>query len=164
MWDRLLRAIDRFESGQTALSFAASVASANQASVRVLHVRELSRMARVLPLEIPAEAEELVRDAVESLRLLGVPADGRSCSVLEDHVARRIVSEALMWECQAIVLGSRRLHGIGRLSGRGVRERALRLSSLPVLVGPAAEGDGVYWPPRLRPDRQRHESPHVQSA
>jgi hypothetical protein len=75
--------------------------------------------------------------------------------VQQDHVARRIVDEALLWECQVVVLGSRRLHGIGRLSGRGVRERVLRLSSLPVLVGPAAESNGLYWPPRFRSDRQQ---------
>lgn len=154
MWDRLLCAIDQFESGQSALSFVTGVATANGASVRVLHIRELSRMARVLPLETPGEADELVRDAVLSLGSLGVPAEGRSGSALEDHVAQRIVNEALVWDCQAIVLGSRRLRGIGRLSGRGVRERVLRLSSLPVLVAPAAESDGIYWPPRFRADRQ----------
>ena len=68
------------------------------------------------------------------------------------------MEEGLIWECQAIVLGSRRLHGIGRLSGRGVRERVLRLSSLPVLVGPAPESNGIYWPPRFRADRNRPES------
>lgn len=153
MWDRLLCAIDQFESGQTALDFAAAVASANESSVRVLHLRELSKMARVIPLETPAQAEELVRDTVMSLRMRGIAAEGRSCSALEDHVARRIVEEAMLWECQAIILGSRRLRGIGRLSGRGVRERILRASSLPVLVGPPAENNGIYWPPRFRSDQ-----------
>ena len=36
MWDRLLFAIDQFESGQTALRFAAGVAEASTADVRVL--------------------------------------------------------------------------------------------------------------------------------
>jgi nucleotide-binding universal stress UspA family protein len=155
VWDRLLCAIDQFESGQNTLDFVAGVASANDASLCVLHIREVPKMARVLPLESPAEAEELVRDAVLSLRMLGIAAEGRSCSVLEDHVARQIVKKALLWECQAIVLGSRRLHGISRFSGRGVRERILRLSSLPVLVGPAAETNGIYLPPRFRPDRDQ---------
>jgi nucleotide-binding universal stress UspA family protein len=157
VWDRLLFAIDQFESGQTALEFVAGVASANDASVRVLHIRELPRMARALPLESPAEAEDLVREAVRSLQLLGVPAEGRSCSVLQEHVARRIVEEALQWKCQGIVLGSRRLHGIARLSGRGARERILRLSSLPVLVAPAAETNGIFWPSRFRPNREHPE-------
>ena len=155
MWDRLLCAIDQFESGQTALDFVAGVASANDASVCVLHIRELPKMARVLPLETPAESEELVGDAVLSLRMRGIAAEGRSYSVLEDHVARQIVKKALLWECQAFVLGSRRLHGISRLSGRGVRERILRLSSLPVLVAPAAESNGISWPPRFRSDERQ---------
>jgi len=153
MWDRLLCAIGQFESDQTALGLAASVASANESSVRVLHIRELSKMARVIPLETPDQAEELVRDAVDSLRMLGIAAAGRSCSALEDHVARRIVDEARLWESQAIILGSRRLRGIDRLSGRGVRERILRASLLPVLVGPRA--DGIYRSPMLRRDRDQ---------
>ena len=158
MWDRMLLAIDQYESGQSALEFVAGVASANDASVRVLHIRELSRMARVLPLESPGEAEELVREAVGSLQALGVPSGGQACSVPQEHVARRIVEEALLWECQGIVLGSRRLHGISRLSGRGVRESVLRLSSLPVLVAPAAENNGIFWPPRFRPNRGHPEA------
>ncbi len=153
MWERLLCAIDQFETGQTALAFVVGVASANQSSVRVLHIREVSRVAHSLPLETPIEAEELVRDAVRTLQRLGIAADGRSCSVQQEHVAKRIVHEALHWECQALVLGSRRLRGIGRLSSGGVRERILRQSFLPVLVAPAAESNGIYWPPRFRSDR-----------
>jgi nucleotide-binding universal stress UspA family protein len=154
VWKRLQLAIDQFESGQVALRFVADVASANDATVRVLHLRELSRMARVMPLQTPDEAEDLVREAVHSLQLLGVAAEGRSCSVLEDHVAQRIVKEAALWECDAIALGSRRLRGIGRLSGRGVRERTLRLSPLPVLVAPTPEIDGIIRPARFRDARE----------
>jgi nucleotide-binding universal stress UspA family protein len=158
VWDRLLFAIDQFESGQTALGFVAGVARANDASVRVLHIREVPRMARALPLESPNEAAELVREAVRSLQWLGVTADGRSSSVLQEHVARRIVEEASLWECHAIVLGSRRLHGVARLSGRGVREHILRLSPLPVLVAPTGETNGIFWPARFRRSG-RHPQP-----
>jgi nucleotide-binding universal stress UspA family protein len=160
VWDRLLFAIDQFESGQTALGFVAGVAAANDASVRVLHIREVPRMARVLPLETPAEAEDLVRDAVHSLQIRGVAAEGRSDSVLQEHVPRRIVEEASLWACQAIVLGSRRLHGISRLSGRGVRERILRLSPLPVLVAPTPEVNGIFRPSKLRPAQEPPKASH----
>jgi nucleotide-binding universal stress UspA family protein len=163
VWDRLLCAIDQFESGQSALDFAAGLAATNDSSIRVFHIRELSRMARVMPLETPLDAEEFVRDAVFSLGQRNVAAEGRFASALEDQVARRIVEEAISWECKGIVLGSRRVRGIARLSGRGVRERVLRLSTLPVLVAPAATSNGIYWPPRLRSegeqsgsDRNRH--------
>jgi nucleotide-binding universal stress UspA family protein len=151
----VLCAIDQFESGQVALRFAADVASADDASVRVLHIRELSRMARVMPLETPDEAEALVRQAVHSLQLAGVPAEGRSCSVLQDRVAHQIVKEASQWDCRAIVLGSRRLRGIQRLSGWGVRERVLRLSSLPVLVAPTAPVNGIVRPEKAGNHRLR---------
>jgi nucleotide-binding universal stress UspA family protein len=160
VWDRLLFAIDQFESGQMALDFVAGVAAANDASVRVLNIREIPRMARVPPLETPADAEQLVRDAVYSLQMRGVAAEGRFVSLLQEHVARRIVEEARRWECQAIVLGSRRLHGIGRLSGRGVRERVLRLSSLPVLVAPTPEVNGLFRPASLRHARETPKAPH----
>ena len=152
MWDRLLFALDHFESGQTALEFVASLAPTYDVSVRVLHLREMSR---ALPLESHAEAEDMMRDAVRSLQSLGVRAEGRSRSVLQEHVADRIVEEALLWECQGIVLGSQRLHGFSRLSGRGVRERIFRLSSLPVLVAPTVETSGKMATTSSRLVRQR---------
>ena len=90
MWDRLLFAMDQFESGQTALDFVADVASTNDASVRVLHIREVPRMAHAVPLESPADADELVRNTVRSLSTLGIAAEGRSSSVFREHVARRM--------------------------------------------------------------------------
>jgi nucleotide-binding universal stress UspA family protein len=149
MWDRLLCAIDQFESGQAAVGFATGLAEAYGTEVRVFHVRELSKWARVVPLESPAEADLLVDEAVFSLRFAGVGAQGRALSALEDHVAERIVEESLFWGCDAVVIGSRRLRGLGRLSGRGVRERLLRASALPVLVAPAPVTNGVHSPRRF---------------
>jgi hypothetical protein len=48
--------------------------------------------------------------------------------------------------CDAIVLGTRRLHGIGRLSGRGVREQVLRLSPLPVIASPTPLTNAIHIP------------------
>jgi nucleotide-binding universal stress UspA family protein len=150
MWNRLLFAIDQYESGQTALQFAAGLAAATGSDVRVLHVRELSGLARVPPMETPDEAQSLVDEAVFSLRLAGVGAEGRACSLPEDQVARRIVEESLYWACDAIVLGTRRLHGISRFSGRGVRDRVLRLSPLAVIAAPTPLSNGIYSSTRLR--------------
>jgi hypothetical protein len=72
MWDRLLFAIDQFESGQVALKFTTGLANSTGAEVRVLHIRKISRWARVPPLETLAEAELLVQQAVFSLRIAGV--------------------------------------------------------------------------------------------
>jgi len=147
MWDRVLLALDQYESGQSALRMTMQLAEVTHSEVRVLHVRALSRWDRVPPLETPAEAEYLVSEAVFSLRLAGVGAAGHSCSVLEDRIASRIVEESLIHMCDAIVLGTRRLHGIGRLSGRGVREQVLRLSPLPVIASPTPLTNAIHFPP-----------------
>src|ERR1019366_10099428 len=149
MWDRLLFAIDQYESGQTALEFTAGLAAATCTDVRVIHVRELSGLARVPPLESPAEAESVVEQAVFALRLAGVGAEGRACSLPEDQVARRIVEESLYWVCDAIVVGTRRLRGVSRLSGHGVRDRILRLSPLPVIAAPTPLSNGFHSPGRI---------------
>lgn len=151
MWNRLLFAIDQFESGQVALKFTIGLASSTGAEVRVLHIRELSKWARVPPLETPAEAELLVQQATFSLRLAGVGAEGLACSNLEDRVAERIIEEAERWSCQAIVLGTRRLQGVHRLSGHGRREQILRASSLPVIAAPTSSTNAIHSPARLRP-------------
>jgi nucleotide-binding universal stress UspA family protein len=150
VWHRMLFAIDQFESGQTALRFTSEVAAGIGAQVSVIHIRELSKWARVPPLETPAEAESLVQEAVLNLQLAGVNADGLACSVPEDLVASRIFGEARSRKSDAIVVGSRRLHGIQRLSGHSVRDRILRLTSLPVVVAPTPPNNAVYKPLRFR--------------
>ena len=55
--NRLLLAIDQFDSGQVALVFAAEVAHAVGAEVTVLHVRERAVHPRVPSLENPTDAQ-----------------------------------------------------------------------------------------------------------
>jgi nucleotide-binding universal stress UspA family protein len=136
MWSRILLAIDQYDSGLTALEFTIGVARAMRIEVRVLHVREVSRLSAVLTLEAPDEADALVEQAVTSLGLAGVAAVGRVRTLPEDRVAHGVVQESAAYGCDAIVLGARRLRGISRVSGRGVRERVLRSSPLPVIVAP----------------------------
>ncbi len=147
MWNRLMLALDQFDSGKVALNFTTGLASESQARVRVLHIRELSRSLRMPPLESLADAQELVEQAVLNLRMAGLSADGEVCSTRDLHVANRIVEAATDWNCEAIVFGSRRYRGTRRLRGGGVRERILRLSSLPLVVAPMPLGSGL---PRAR--------------
>ena len=136
--NHLLLAIDQTEAGQAAVDFAIGHAAASDADVTVLHVRELSPMLRVPPLESATMARELVEKSVGTLRGAGLHAVGLICTAREDAVARRIVEIAAEEQCSGIVLGSLRLRGFHRLAGRGVRERVLRTSHLPVIVAPPA--------------------------
>jgi len=150
MWKRLLLMVDDLESGQAAVDFTIGLARATAASVFVLHFRELSTQIRVVPLETPADAKLVVDEAVLALTTAGVSAEGSSCSVVTTRIPAWIAEKAVRLECDAIVLGSRRLTGLGRLSGRGVREHVLRLSHLPVVVAPAPLVNGVRSPAALR--------------
>jgi nucleotide-binding universal stress UspA family protein len=146
----MLFALDQYESGQVALDFVAELAIANSASVRVLHIREFSHMARVVPLETKQDADSLVADAVFRLRMLGIGASGRARAALRDRVAERILEESLFHDCSTIVLGSRRLRGCARLSAQGTRERLLRLSELPIVIAPTCRSHGLVSPAMLR--------------
>ncbi len=140
MWNRLLLAIDQFDTGEAALDFTAGLASGSEAEVTVFHVRQLPRILRIPPLESATDPRSLVTAAVVHLRGVGIDARGRLRSARGDSVADHIVDEAWRWKCDAIVLGSRRLRGFSRLSAWGVRERVLRLSPLPVIVAPTPLG------------------------
>jgi len=135
---QLLLAIDQFESGEAAVDFAIGLASVPGARLTVFHVRELSANIRVLPLESADEAREVVERSMHRIHDAGIPADGLVCNGREGAVARHILETAEERWCTGIVLGSRRLKGIGRLRGGGVRERVMRHSPLPVIVAPPA--------------------------
>lgn len=145
--DRLLLAIDDFDSSRQALRLAIELAGATGARVRVLHVRELAPYARIPAAEDPATARMIVHEAVVGLRLAGVTADGAWCTVRSDRVATRILDEAAAHRCDAIVLGSRRLRGVDRLAGRGVRERVLRHCNLTVITASAGPEENVRSAP-----------------
>ena len=136
MWRRVLLALDQFESGQAALDFAVGMSRSSGTEVRVFHVRELSRFTRVPPVETVKDAVFLVEQAVSTLRQADIRAEGCTVSTIEEFIPTRIVDEAVRWQCDAVILGSRRLRGLKRMTGRGVRDRVMRLSPLPVVVAP----------------------------
>ena len=134
--NQLLLAIDQFEAGQAAVDFTIGLAAASDAQVTVLHVRELSPVRRVPPLETVGEARALVEESVSRINRAGIDADGLVCTAREDRVAHCIVEASGAQWCNGIVLGSLRLRGLRRLCGRKTRDRVMRLSPLPVFVAP----------------------------
>ena len=144
--NQLLLAIDQFEAGQAAVDFTIGLTSLSDAHVTVFHVREVSPMLRVPPLETIDEASGMVQQSVTRILRSGISADGLICTAREDAVAKCIVEAAGEQWCNGIVLGSTRLRGIRRLSARGVRERVMRETPLPVFVAPPAlQGGRQQW-------------------
>jgi len=152
MPDRLMLALDEFESGQWALDFTAGIARQLGADVWVLHLRQAGHSARVVSIESPTDARDLVIDALAALSAVGVKAGGRALTVPREHFARAISREAAAQECDCVVLGSRRLRGLSRLASRRVRDQVARATGLPLLVAPAPLVNGVHSPGGLQGD------------
>jgi nucleotide-binding universal stress UspA family protein len=103
----------------------------------VLFVNERLITGRDLLLLTRAEASELITAAVDRLREAGVEATGTVRPASHRHVATTISDAARECDADAIVLGSRRRRRAGRVFSSRVRERTLRVTSLPVLTAPS---------------------------
>jgi nucleotide-binding universal stress UspA family protein len=137
MFERLLVAIDDSPGSDVALSFAVAVAKQSGASVHVLHVNEHVVGGRGVPLRTDEEVTELITAAVVRLRDEGIRTGGSVRRAPYRHVAECIASMAVQRSADVIVLGAERRRRWGRMASRGVRERTIRLTALPVIAAPA---------------------------
>jgi nucleotide-binding universal stress UspA family protein len=138
MFERLLLAIDDSPASEVATAFAASLATRSNASVHVFHVNEYVVGGRGVAAKTTEECREFVTNAVLELRAHGVTVGGSACGAPYREVASRIAAAALDQKVDAIILGSqRRRSRLGDLLSPNVRERTIRLSTLPVLTAPS---------------------------
>jgi len=136
--NHMLLAIDRTAAGDAALDFAIGLAAGWDARVTVLHVREVSPVRGIPPLESLDDARRLVEESMARIDRAGVAAAGLVHTAREDVVARCIVEASKERWCDGIILGSHRRRGLRRLNGAGVRDRVMRTTPLPVFVAPPA--------------------------
>lgn len=137
MFERLLLAIDDSPGSEVATIFAAAFAQRSSASVHVLHVNEYLVGGRGVTLHTSEEAKDLLTAAVMQLRAAGVRAGGSISLASYRHVPRHIVQAAHERGAEVIILGSHRHRGLDRIFSSKVRDRTIRLTSLPVLTAPA---------------------------
>jgi nucleotide-binding universal stress UspA family protein len=137
MFTRILLAIDDSDSSEAAVSFAIAMAKKSSASVRVVHVNEYLVGGRGFPVRTQTEAIELLEGAVKTLRTAGIPTEGALYLTNSFSIDRRITNSAHDWSADVIVLGSRRHRRFGRFAGKGIRERVISLTALPVLAAPS---------------------------
>jgi nucleotide-binding universal stress UspA family protein len=137
MFTRILLAIDDSDSSAAAVSFATAMAKQASASVRVVFVNEYLTGGRGFTVRTQAEAIELLEGAVNTLRAAGIPTEGALYLTNSFSIDRRIANSAHQWSADVIVLGSRRQRRFSRFAGKGIRERVISLTSLPVLAAPS---------------------------
>ena len=135
MFKKILVAIDGSEYSSNAVPTAIEVAAKFQASVYVLHVHEhdLGR-AGSFPLVTQESADQLVADAIETVRTAGIDAKGEVCIGFVGQIPGRIVEVAKEKECDLIVMGSRGLSDIAGVFLGSVTHGVIRLAHAAVLV------------------------------
>ena len=144
---KILVAVGGQGANDAALHYAATAAGESGAAVRVVHLRQRDIYGGPrFALESAEEAANVVDEAVSSLRAAGITATGSVREALIGREGAGIVDEAASWGADAIVIGPGPSRSWRRLFARGVRGQVLRLSAIPVIVGPHRD----RWPCRER--------------
>lgn len=135
MFQHVLVALDASAYSQAALPTGIEVAKKFGARLFVLHVAEHDRgRAAVFSTESPAEAVQLVADAVKRAREAGVAAKGKVFDVAAGHVAKAIIEAAAANDVDLIVMGSRGLSDVQGLLLGSVTHKVIQLAQIGVLV------------------------------
>jgi nucleotide-binding universal stress UspA family protein len=137
MFERILLAIDETPAGEVAVSFATAMARHSRGRVHVVHANLLLVGGRGVAVETPEQAAQVVAGALAQLRSADVEASGEVFTATMFDVAGRIADCARRVGADSVVLGSHRHRRVARLAGRGLRERLVRTTALPVVTAPA---------------------------
>ena len=163
MFERILLAIDETAAGDVAVSFATAMALGGGSSgrgfdrpdfdgpalhgratgssatgrVHVVHANLVLVGGRGVTIETRDQAAGIVTGAVGQLQAAGVEATGEVFTATMFDIASRIVRASEHFGADCLVLGSQRRRRLSRLTGRGVRERLVRATALPVVTAPA---------------------------
>lgn len=136
----LLLAVDGSEHSRNAVGVARDLAALSHGKVHLLHVQELeqipSRGGGSYELESDKEAESLVTEDVAILRDAGVDVEVDVQRGRVEDVDGAILDVAEEISADVIVMGSKRLSGLGALVLGSTTNKVLHASKRPVLVVP----------------------------
>ena len=136
MYDRLLVAVDHSEVSTRVIAAAKDLALLSKGKVWVLHLLEKEVYAQLgdVPSESDQEADQAVRDGVNTLRQAGVDAEGDIRPTTFGHAAREILADAKEHDADVIIMGSRgRSDFAGALLG-STAHKVIHLADRPVMV------------------------------
>ncbi|GEM_PF-700627 len=130
---RILVPVDHSETSRQAVRVAVDIAREERAAVLILHVREMVPFGDVPYIEGSDEAHQLMQELTAELPTTEGSIEKRIDEPSLDPVPE-IVEAAEKWNANLIVLGSRRLTGVGGLFLGSVALGVIRHSGRPVLM------------------------------
>ena len=165
MYERILLALDAGRLAAPAVSVVARLASAPEAEVLVVHVRDIERRLRTR-----YEAQELVDRTVARLREAGVRARGEVRTISDRGIAEALVDSAERFGADLVALGSHGRSELGGLLLGSVGQRvAAGTRAAVLLVHGDAGGPSTRWPKRIRTvllavDKSERAEPAIRAA
>jgi nucleotide-binding universal stress UspA family protein len=144
MFDDILIPTDGSDCAQTAVGYAADLATHYEARVHALCVAD-SRTLENAPKydEIKKDREEVAERTCSDLSVSGVPVEQ---AVRTDIPHRAILRYATEQDIDLIVMGTHGRTGVQRYLLGSVTEKVVRLSDVPVLTVKAQDDDEVTYP------------------
>ena len=144
MITRILFAVDRSAYCRMAAGDVAAMAQQLGAEVLLLHVVEVPRGVDASSYQVPEEGERLIASMQEHFQLPGLTTTAvgvRAARV--GRVAEEIVDEAVFYDVQLIVVGSKGESDLRGLLLGSTTHRVLQLAPCPVVVVPPSRGSAA---------------------
>jgi nucleotide-binding universal stress UspA family protein len=151
MYSKILVAVDESETSRHALQQAIELAKKLPASVRMVHVLDMSWLPIGPELAIDTSAlsaarrgvgERIIAAARDTAKEAGFEAEDVLIETENpiQHVAEAIAKEGSRWGAGLVVLGTHGRRGFRHFMLGSVAERMTRLSSGPILLIPSPKG------------------------
>ena len=151
MYSKILVAVDESETSRHALQQAIELARKLSASVRMVHVLDMSWLPIGPEVAIDTAAlsearrgvgEKIIAAARDTAKAAGFEAEAAliETETPMQQVAQAIAKETARWGADLVVLGTHGRRGFQHLMLGSVAEQTVRQSSVPVLLIPAPKG------------------------
>jgi nucleotide-binding universal stress UspA family protein len=144
MYKRILVAVDESETAKLALNEAIALAKDQHATLRLVHVVDLTpaytdvEASYTLEYQkaLRAAGQKLIDDYLSLARAAEIEFDAKMLVVetLGQHIYDAIEEEAVQWRADLIVTGTHGRRGVRRLMLGSVAEGVARVSTKPVLL------------------------------
>lgn len=151
MYSKILLAVDGSEISQHAMQHAIELARSLSATLRMIHVLDMSWLPIGPEVAIDTGAlsaarrdvgEKIIAAARDSAQQAGFEAEAALVETETpiQHVAEVVVREAARWGADLLVLGTHGRRGVQHFMLGSVAEKVVRLSTGPVLLVPSLKG------------------------